>query len=258
VSTNPTLNGLAVLVTRPAAQAEGLCQLIESAGGVALRLPLQAIAPVAEPAIAAAQLEACHDWNWWLFSSTNAVQEAAQLLPLPWPRVAAVGAVTAAALRALGITEVLAPNSGDGARALLAHPVFSEVRGQRFALIAGENPLPELAETLAARGAIVASIAVYRRLLVPYPIAEVARMLTQAQIAIVPSGEALMQLFTLVPAHLRSLLLRLQLAVPSPRVVEKALQLGFGRTPLLPQRVTDAAYLEVLQLYCNAGEQDRL
>jgi uroporphyrinogen-III synthase len=50
------LGGRGVLVTRPAAQADGLCRLIEAAKGRAIRLPTIEIAPAADPREAAALL----------------------------------------------------------------------------------------------------------------------------------------------------------------------------------------------------------
>ncbi len=245
------LEGFSVLVTRPAHQAAGLCEMIESAGGVALRLPLLAIAKVADPAAASTRLDACRDWDRWIFSSANAVHYAAALAAKPWPPVAAVGAVTAAALRALGHADVLAPEQGDGGAALLAHPLFREVSGRRLLLIAGENPMPELETALVARGATVELIAVYRRVPIGHSEDEVAGLLARADFAVVSSAEALMQLARLTPPAAQNRLRALQLVVPSRRVVEKARELGFARTPLLPQRVTDAAYLDVLRRHLN-------
>jgi uroporphyrinogen-III synthase len=231
--------------------------LIEAAGGVALSLPLFEIASVADPASAAAQLEQARAAQRWIFSSSNAVHYAAELAALPWPPTAAVGPATAAALEALGLCDVLYPQTGDGAAALLAHPVFAVVEGQQIALIAGEQPLPELETVLRARAAQVECIAVYRRRPVLHSPDAVAAAIAQADIAILPSAEALEQLLSLTPVGTQSILLSLQLALPSPRVVEKARSLGFRRMPLLPQRVSDASYLDVLRQHCNPGGQDR-
>ncbi len=225
--------------------------MIDAAGGMALRLPLLAIAPVPDPSAAARRLESGRNADRWIFSSTNAVQETAALVAPPWPPAAAVGSVTAATLQALGHSDVLTPPQRDGANALLAHPAFADIGNQRLVLIAGENPLPELETELRRRGAQVEVVAVYRRVAVAHAPAAVADAVKRADIAVVPGVEALTQLLRLTPPAARARLLHLQLAVPSPRVVEKALELGFTRTPLLPQRVTDAAYLDVLRLYCK-------
>lgn len=240
------LDGLTVLVARPAAQAEALCTLIEQAGGRALRLPLFEIGLVAEPAAAAARLQASLDFDRWLFTSSNAVRHAAGLLAPPWPPMAAVGLVTAAALEELSGADVLTPDDGDGAEALLRQPALQQLAGQRHLIVTGEQTLPLLEAGLRARGAAVEVLAVYRRLAVEHRPERVAELLAEADFAIIPSADALARLAALTPPAARRRLQRLRLAVPSPRVVETARILGFVHQPLLPQRVTDAAYLEVL------------
>lgn len=245
------LDGLTVLVARPAAQAEALCTLIEAAGGRALRLPLFAVEPVADRDAAAAALATASAFDYWLFTSTNAVDHAARLCPQPWPTLAAVGAVTAAALTTLTGQTVLTPPTGDGAAALLAHPSLQQGQGRRALIVTGEQTLPILEAGLGARGMAVTVLPVYRRVAVDHPPAAVAALLQQADIAVIPSGEALQRLCALTPPEARARLTALQLAVPSPRVIETARTLGFSAEPLLPARVSDAAYLDVLRRHAR-------
>lgn len=252
-----SLRGCRVLVARPAAQSSGLIGLLQAAGAEARALPLIEIAPVADPAAARAALQASLGATRWVFSSTNAVDHAAALLPPPWPPVAAVGPATAAALARLGCIDLLQPRGGDGAAALLAEAALKQVAGQSFALVSGEQPLPELALRLRERGAEVISVAVYRRLPVMHAPEAVVEALRWATAAIVPSGEALDQLVRLTPVVARPLLFELPVALPSARVVELARRHGFRRPPLLPPRVSDADYVEVLRQTPNSGGQDR-
>jgi len=71
-------------------------------------------------------------------------------------------------------------------------------------------------------------------------------------VAIVSSAEALANLVRLTPSAVRPLLLPLQLVLPSQRVVEKAREAGFTQPPLLPARVSDAAYVELLERWRRA------
>ena len=245
------LDGLSVLVARPAAQADGLCALIEAAGGHALRLPLHAIEAVADPAAVAARLAAATSFDGWLFTSTNAVDHAHACCPPPWPKLAAVGAVTAASLSRLTGQPVLTPLRGDGAAALLDHPGLGTVDGQRLLIVTGEQTLPLLEDGLKARGAQVSVLPVYRRMAISHPPDTVADLLRRADLAVIPSSEALHRLCALTPPEARQCLHALQLAVPSPRVLETARTLGFTRTPLLPERVSDAAYLDVLRRHAR-------
>jgi uroporphyrinogen-III synthase len=247
------LGGLTVLVARPAGQAEALCTLIEADGGRALPLPLFAIAALDAEAMAAAGavLDDARAADLWLFTSRNAVDHAARLCPLPWPALAAVGDATAAALRQHSGQPVLTPPAGDGAAALLAHPALQQGNGRRALIVTGEQTLPVLEDGLRARGMTVTVLPVYRRAAIDHPPAAVAAWLQVADVAVIPSGEALRRLQALTPPEARSRLAGLQLAVPSPRVIETARLLGFTAEPLLPERVSDLAYLEVLRRHAR-------
>ena len=133
-----SLAGLRVLVTRPAHQADSLCRMIEARGGKALRLPLLSIEPVTSAAVER-QLHAARGYDWWIFTSTNAVQQARRLLPADWPaQLAAVGAATAAALESAG-RDITTPQGAYSSEALLALPQFQQVRGQNILLVTGEG-----------------------------------------------------------------------------------------------------------------------
>lgn len=241
------LAGLGVLVTRPAHQAQALCELLQQAGATVRRLPLQAIEPAADTAAVALRLQRARDWDHWIFTSANAARQAALACPGPWPPLAAAGAGTAATLAAAGHPGALVPAGGDGAAGLLAEARFAAPQGQRVLIVTGDNTLPQLAAGLRARGAAVEVLAVYRRVPLQHPPQVVADALAACQVAIVSSGEALDQLLRLTPAAARPRLLALQLALPSPRVEETARAAGFTQAPLLPARVSDAAYVELLE-----------
>lgn len=246
-----SLAGLGVLVTRPAHQAQALCDLLQQAGAGVERLPLLAIEPAGDEVALATRLRQARDRDHWIFTSANAVHQAARLDAGPWPLLAAAGAATATALGQAGHGGALVPAGLDGAAGLLADPRFAAPAGSRILIVTGDNTLPELASGLRARGAEVEVLAVYRRVPVAHAPQAVVRALTASQVAIVSSGEALAHLLALTPADARERLLSLQLALPSPRMIEKAREAGFTQTPLLPARVSDAAYVELLERWRN-------
>lgn len=248
------LQGLRVLVTRPAAQADALCRLLEARGAQVQRLPLQVIEPVRQPARAARALAGLRDATAWIFTSANAVRYAQQLDAGVWPATIAVGAATAAALERLGHAP-LVPAQDFSTEGLLEMPELQDLAGRRVAVISGEGGREALAPALRARGAEVERIAVYRRVPLPHDADAVARALAQADALIVTGGEALVQLLQLAPAAERPRLLGLQLVVPSRRVVEQARQLGFGREPLVPDQVADAAFVRCLEAWRRADNK---
>lgn len=241
-----TLSGLRVVVTRPAAQAEILCRLLDARGAEVRRLPLQTIEPVRQPQQVARLLAESRDAAAWIFTSVNAVKFAALLDNGVWPPVVAVGAATAAALEARG-QEAAMPLSAFTSEGVLDLPQLQDVAGRRILIVTGEGGRDEMRESLRVRGADVQRAEVYRRVALPHPPEAVAQALACAHAVVVTSGEALVRLQQLITEAGRPNLLRLQLVVPSRRVVELARQLGFTAAPLVPEPIADAAYVQCLE-----------
>ena len=237
-----SLSGRRVLVTRPAHQADGLCRLIEAAGGVAIKLPLLAIEPVANPAAAQRKLAEEHDL--WIFTSANAVRGVLPLIGGHWrgTRLAAIGPATASAIAAAGGAGAAAPLAGASSEALLALPELAQIAGRRILIVTGEEGLDVLETGLVARGATVGRAEVYRRVALPYPPEAVVAALRKADVIVVTSGQSLDHLVRLTPEDSRKSLLRKRLVVPSPRMLEKARALGFTSMPRIAEPVSDAGF----------------
>ncbi|MEK6807068.1 MAG: uroporphyrinogen-III synthase [Pseudomonadota bacterium] len=241
------LDGVRVLVTRPAQQSDNLCRMIEAQGGIAVRLPLLAIQPTAHPARAQSVLEAARTHDAWIFTSANAVRHAEPLCRPPWPpRVAAVGAATAAALEAGGHEVQMAPLSAHSAEALLALPELADVRGRRLLIVTGEDGLDVLPRALFERGAQVEVAEVYRRVPLPYDAEAVLSALRGVEVIVISSGQALVHLLNLTPEGSRATLFKKQLTVPSARVLEQARALGFVHDARVTQPMSDAAIVRAL------------
>ncbi|SEQ52639.1 uroporphyrinogen-III synthase [Solimonas aquatica] len=246
MSAAASLQGRRVLVTRPAAQAENLCRLLQARGAEVRRLPLQSIEAVRQPAAAARQLREAHGARAWIFTSVNAVEFAAQLDAGPWPQSIAIGAATAVALEARGQLPLL-PEDAFSSEGVLALPLLQAVAGQRLLIVTGEKSRQLMAETLRARGAQVELAAVYRRVALPHTPERVRAALQDCDAVLLTSGEALQQLLALCDEAARALLCQARLVVPSQRVVEQARTLGCQGPLLLPEQVSDAAYLHCLE-----------
>lgn len=159
------LDGVSVLVTRPAAQAEGLCRLIEQAGGRAERLPAIEIVPVSDSNGVRGLLG--ETWDLIICISSNAVRFGLPLFPegcFPVDaKLAAVGGATARALTAAGRAPDLVPAERFDSEGLLALPELQHMSGRRVLILRGVGGRELLAEQLRARGAEVAYAEVYRR-----------------------------------------------------------------------------------------------
>jgi uroporphyrinogen-III synthase len=219
------LEGRGIVVTRPAAQAQGLAALIERAGGRALVFPAIEIQDLAGP-----PLPPLERFDLAIFVSPTAVERAFRLVR-DWPprlRYAAIGRGTARELGRRGLAPVLAPERGADSEALLSAAPMHEVKGQRIAIFRGEGGRELLGETLAARGAQVEYLECYRRAL---PRADSGPLLAAwAQGAIdavvVSSTQGLQNLLTLLGDAGRPQLFATPLFVPHERVAAQARALG--------------------------------
>jgi uroporphyrinogen-III synthase len=254
------LAGRGVLVTRPAAQAERLCALIEAAGGRAIRLPVLDIEPAADPAPLRRLL--AERWDLLIFVSRNAVEQALPLLPggaLPsGPRLAAVGRATAEALAGAGRAPDLVPAGRYDSETLLEMPELADVRGWRVLIVRGEGGRTLMRDTLAGRGAEVVYAEVYRRVLPSSDVdALVARWDEQVAVTMATSDEALRNLLTLVGPAGRAALLATPLVVVAERTADLARQLGFGEVGVAA-RADDESILAACGALAAASPADGL
>jgi uroporphyrinogen-III synthase len=243
------LAGLRILLTRPAHQAEGLCQRIVAAGGTAVRLPTLEIAPVADAQAAREALEVGASADWLIFTSTNAVAHALALRPellVGTPaRIAAIGASTARALEAAGRAPDRVPDGDYRSESLLHDPELAALDGKRVVIVRGVGGRALLGDTLRQRGAQVSYAEAYRRQCPALSHEAVAERLSHPRVPdalVFTSPEALANLFRLVPeSPLRQALRAAQVVVVSEGMVKQAEKMDFGPPPL--QAIADEAAL---------------
>lgn len=242
------LGGRGVLVTRPAAQADGLCRLIEAANGQAIRVPSIEIAPVADPREATALL--AQSWDMLYFVSPNAVEQALAVVPDgAWPRVekiAAVGRATAQALADAGRAPELVPEQRFDSETLLAMPELADMRGRRVLIVRGEGGRALFADTLRTRGAEVRFAEVYRRLRPAFDPAPLLSRWTETVAAVTAtSDEVMLNLIEMLGPEGNVLLFATPLVVVAERTAEKARGLGFVQVEVA-ERAEDAAIVRAV------------
>lgn len=243
------LSGVGVLVTRPAHQAEFLCALIEARGGRAWRLPTLAI--VDGPADRSA-LTALDNYDMAIFTSANAVDKALTLrAPAIWPpnlRVAAVGAATAQALAARGLSDVLIAPPPYDSEALLTLPALQQVAGTRIVVLRGEGGRELLADTLRARGAHVDYCEVYRRVRPDIDSGPIVRAWQRGAVHVVTatSAQGLHNLPGMLGDTGAALLRATPLVVVNARMIQLAAELGFLHPPLVAEAASDEALVAAL------------
>ncbi|MNG94053.1 Uroporphyrinogen-III synthase [compost metagenome] len=219
-----------LLLTRPAEECTALAQTLAEQGVFSSSLPLLEIEPLALTPAQLGQVQTLDQYCAVIVVSKPAARLAIEQLNVHWPQPPAqawftVGAATAQILDDHGLN-VSYPAQGDDSEALLQLPALSEAirRSQpRVLIIRGEGGRELLAERLAALGARVDYLELYRRYLPHYPEATLARRIAGERLngLVVSSGQGFEHLRELAGADWPQLV-QLPLFVPSPRVAELA------------------------------------
>jgi len=245
------LAGIQVLVTRPTAQAEGLCEGIRQSGGIPVRFPVIEIRFIAPDPAFSQSVQGLQPQDRVIFVSANAVSglsRACRKLGLDLPRtsrIAAIGPATARALEQTGLPPTLIPQQGFTSEALLAMEDLHGVRGERIFIVRGTDGRSTLADTLSARGARVTYLETYRRERPQAPRTVVLEALERGEIDLLTatSGEALDNLCELTRTLSPKTMQRIPIVVGGHRVAGLARDRGFRHVITAPDP-SDAAMLE--------------
>lgn len=228
------LTGYSIAITRPVGQATRLSELIAEQGGKPIPFPLMAIAPLADYSVFEQKLAGLESYDWAIFISSNAVQNAMPRLlakfgnPPGNLRFAAIGPSTAAELTKFGVMATLTPEERFDSESLLALPEMQAVTNNNIMIFRGVGGREVLADTLKARGASVDFAECYRRIN-PQSNADVLSSLWQnAQLdaVIVTSSEAMRYLLDITDHGNASWIRAVTLCVNHARIAELPQQLG--------------------------------
>lgn len=229
------LSGLTVLVTRPRDQAVDLAKRIGDAGGKALLFPLLDISPVQDKAILNEQIARLGQIDLAIFISPNAVRYGIGAIrdsgQIPDSlKIAAVGQGSARALRALGISSIIAPTERFDSEGLLALPELQDVDGSKIMIFRGDGGRELLGDTLRQRGANVEYAACYQR---SKPQHDPGKLLdAMPDVISVTSSEALGYLWAMLDTNARDKLGDIPLFVPHERIAGLAREQGWRRIKL--------------------------
>jgi uroporphyrinogen-III synthase len=254
MSKDRSLAGMGVVVTRPVHQAEGLCQLIESLGGEAIRFPTLVISEPRDPTLAQAVIDHLEDYQMAIFTSANAVRWGLRwglerrFSELPTLQRVAIGKATAQTLAQHNAPAQWVSPPPFNSEALLELPVLQSVDGLRIVIFCGEGGRTLLGATLRQRGAQVTKAPVYRRGLPAVSVDPLLQYWEQGEIqaVVVTSTESLKNFFALAGEVAKPWLCRTPLVVVSSRSQQMALQLGAQSLPLIASEASDAAIVETL------------
>ncbi len=209
---------------QPAQTAAARVGELQALGAVCLNLPVLAtrwLAPTPARLVALQQAQSADDL---VFASPNAVVGCLRLLPdfRPQGTVYAQGPATRAALAAQGIDARL-PTAGFTSEDLLDAAEWRQPGGRRVVRIAGVGGRALLLESLAARGADTAAIAVYRRVRRALSRSRLAALAAlHSPILVISSAESVHALSGRLPAAAWQQLRQRPWLVSSPRLAELA------------------------------------
>jgi uroporphyrinogen-III synthase len=252
------LTGIGAVVTRPAHQAEALCERISAAGGLAVRFPVLEILDPADSQALLKVIELLDEFDLAVFISPNAVNKAMNLIHArrSWPqglRVAAIGAKSAKELERYGLAVDLRPGRRFDSEALLDEPSLADMHGQRVVIFRGDGGREVLGDTLTARGAEVAYANAYRR---GRPKTDSGTLFYhwsrgEIDVVLVTSTEGLRNLFDMVGKLGQMWLRKTPLIVGSERIAEAARELGHTLDPVVAADPSDEAMFDALLSWAN-------
>jgi uroporphyrinogen-III synthase len=161
----PSLNGLRIVVTRAAHQAEELAKPLRERGATPVLLPVIAIAPAADPAPLAEAITNIARYDWIVFTSANAIS-ALGAQPHARAKVATVGAATREFAEQRGWRVSVTPASYV-AESLVEALGAEELSGQRVLIPSAAITRDVVREELTRRGALVDVVEAYRNVVPP-------------------------------------------------------------------------------------------
>ncbi len=252
---NLLLQNRRVLVTRPAQQSQNLCDLIRSAGGEPILLPVIEIREKSVSEREVKLLNELTEGDALIFISRNAARFIDHVVSISGYKfdilnVFAVGTGTRMVLDKIGIKNVICPEQGAGSEALLELEMLQEkaVQGTKIVIVRGEGGRELLQNTLRSRGANVCTIELYSRVKPEIEAASIEKIWKQTppDVVLITSGEGLQNLIEITPPQERERLFNTPLVVISDRVRDMAISSGFLIAPRIVGDTADEILLKAL------------
>jgi len=227
------LDGVNVLVTRPAHQSSYLANGIRSLGGNPILFPVLEVTDIVDTAPLLKLIDRLEQFDLAVFVSPNAVHKAMNLIqsrrPMPSNlAIAVVGESSKDALNQYGVHDVIVPTERFDSETLLEHVVLQDMAGKNVVIFRGNDGRKLLKETLTKRGAHVEYAQCYHR---GKPDIDATFFINQCRnnhrnALTITSSEGLHNLFDMIGQSGRDLLLVTPLFTAHERIAQLAEQLG--------------------------------
>lgn len=250
------LNNIRVLITRPAEQSEALQAMVKEAGGIAVSLPLLAIAAEVD-AESKQRCKFISGYDWVIFISQNAVRHALSLLPSSnWAdstAIAAIGSATTNALRQAGYPVDIQPDESVNSEGLLQALNEEALSGKKILIVRGKGGRETLAEGLCQRGALVDYAEVYRRFCPEIKAQQLTQILHNGiDVITIASGETLQNLASIIKTvalndEQKQQLRSCPLIVVSERIKSLAMRLGFSAQIIVAKQPDNTGLVNAIE-----------
>jgi uroporphyrinogen-III synthase len=249
VSNPNSLNTLKVLITRPAHQAQLLCDSIRAESGIPILFPTIEIADPEDKSSLLNAIQQLANFDIAIFTSANAVLKTLPYWPKKPPKIsiAAIGPATAKVLERFSLRANFLPKNSFTSEDLLRLPELHQLKKKHVVIFTGEKGREFLAEALRKHGAEVFEAMAYRRLMPENFSPLFKNQIETIDIVVITSGEGLKNLVSMV-GDKKLWLLERPLLVVSQRLQTIAEQLGF-MTIIKAENATDKAILEGLKAW---------
>jgi uroporphyrinogen-III synthase len=233
------LQGLRVLVTRAKHQNETISSRLREMGADPIEVPLIDIVPPEDPG--PLQKALAGDYDWVVFTSTNAVQSVFdRARSINTVKIAAVGPGTARALTSRGFTADCVPDHYSAAGIVDA---LGNVNGRRILLPRGDIADDALPDQLRARGAVVIEVVSYRTLPSATDAEDLRRIMRRRIDVVTFFSPSAVKSFASISD--RELLSGLLVACIGPTTAEAAAQLGI-RVDVVAEQHTGDGLVEAI------------
>lgn len=240
-------NNNAFLIARPAGKADKMLAELTKSG---INYVYQPLIEICQLTITEADKQSIQQADALIFVSVSAVRCLQTQLDasLVTADLYAVGDTTALALTAWLGRQVCVPQD-QRSEGLIALTEFTQLAGKRVVVIRAEGGRELIKQQLLTLKAEVGYVLNYQRQAVALDGAALYQQWQQANIRciVATSNEILQQVFTLMPVFAHSWLQSLDWILVSPRLQQKARQLGIATNNIiLAENANDAALLQAI------------
>jgi hydroxymethylbilane synthase len=240
------LRGRRVVVTRSREQSTGFCDRLTALGALPVVVPAIRIVPADDKRPIDAALSVFEEYDWVVFTSVNGVEMFWTFLTargldaslFARIKVASVGSATARALREHGVETDFVPDTFVGeeiARGL------DDVTDKRVCLLRAQEAGKDLPGVLAAKGADVDDVAVYRNVPAEIDAESLSELENGVDIVAVTSGSTVRNFTAALTDHptLKSFLGGLRFACIGPVTAEVAREMELDVAVVAKVHTTD-------------------